>query len=75
MLGSVRVTSQAGAPTLIALPLHFEAMLAKACLMECLRCSHRPETPVLCLQCGALLCGGQLRGLLTFPLILCSHCA
>lgn len=59
MLGSLRVTSQAGAPTLIALPLHFEAMLAKACLMECLRCSHRPETPVLCLQCGALLCGGD----------------
>lgn len=46
-------------PSLVPLPHSFDRLIAALAASKCGACRASPQSPVLCLLCGALLCGGS----------------
>jgi hypothetical protein len=44
---------------LLPLPAQYDTLAGKLCNVKCRSCKQHPESPALCLVCGAFLCGGM----------------
>jgi hypothetical protein len=62
---SAAAVAAAGAPSpiprvsIVWLPASYDALYGRLSAATCLRCEQRPDTPLLCLLCGCIVCGGS----------------